>query len=64
MDQSVLEREPVLEAATTTTAVATVPRVRRRRRRPEPRPAWSCENCTSPNLGRRRRCHDCGTTRD
>ena len=60
MDQSVLEREPVLEATMTMTTA----QLRRRRRRPEPRPAWSCENCAAPNLGRRRRCYDCGTTRD
>lgn len=37
---------------------------RRLRRRPPERPAWTCENCTTPNAGRRRRCTDCGTTRD
>jgi hypothetical protein len=50
MDQGVLDR--------VTTARA------RRRRRPAPRPAWSCENCATPNAGLRKRCTDCGTTRD
>ena len=37
-----------------------------RRRRPRPRPpeapAWTCENGTQTNAGRRRRCIDCGTS--
>ncbi len=42
----------------------TVRAARRRRRGPAPRPAWSCENCATPNVGHRRRCLDCGTSRD
>lgn len=29
-----------------------------------PRPAWDCANCSLLNPGSRRRCTDCGTTRD
>ena len=29
-----------------------------------PRPSWHCANCTVLNPGARRRCTDCGTTRD
>lgn len=60
MDHSVLDREPL--AAVPTAVSAAAPR-RRRRRRPVP-PAWGCENCATPNAGRRKRCTDCGTTRD
>jgi hypothetical protein len=28
------------------------------------RPAWDCANCSLLNPGARRRCTDCGTTRD
>ena len=52
MDTALLDR-PVLPA----------PR-RRRRRGPAPRPDWACENCAVPNAGRRKRCTDCGTSRD
>lgn len=50
------------------TAPALTPTIpsQRRRRRPRPRPvetpAWSCDNCTQVNSGRRRRCVDCGTS--
>jgi hypothetical protein len=27
-------------------------------------PAWECDNCELPNAARRRRCSDCGTSRD
>lgn len=57
MDQSVLER-------TAPSALRTPSGRRRRRPGPAPRPGWSCENCTAPNAGSRKRCHDCGTTRD
>ncbi len=29
-----------------------------------PRPAWDCANCSLLNPGARKRCTDCGTTRD
>ena len=29
-----------------------------------PRPAWDCANCDQENPGTRRRCGDCGTSRD
>ncbi len=29
-----------------------------------PRPAWDCVNCAILNPGSRKRCTDCGTTRD
>lgn len=29
-----------------------------------PRPAWDCANCSMLNPGARKRCTDCGTTRD
>ncbi|MCU1693440.1 MAG: hypothetical protein JWM64_2531 [Frankiales bacterium] len=29
-----------------------------------PRPAWDCANCAVLNPGVRKRCTDCGTTRD
>lgn len=32
-------------------------------RHAEARTDWVCVNCDEPNAGRRRRCHDCGTTR-
>ena len=35
---------------------------RRRRAKPVP-PDWACDNCATPNAGRRRRCADCGTLR-
>jgi hypothetical protein len=56
MDHSVLDRPAELTAAPPTT--------RRRRGGPAPRPVWGCENCATPNAGRRKRCVECGTTRD
>ena len=57
MDTSLLDRPA---------APAPVPTQRRRRRRrgAAPRPDWACENCAAPNAGRRKRCTDCGTSRD
>lgn len=34
------------------------------RGRTGPRPAWDCVNCSVLNPGTRKRCADCGTTRD
>jgi hypothetical protein len=28
------------------------------------RTVWTCENCRRPNAAERKRCGDCGTTRD
>lgn len=62
MDHSVLDRQPTLDGPTEAVPGPVVAR-RRRRRRPVP-PAWGCENCATSNAGRRKRCTDCGTSRD
>jgi hypothetical protein len=52
---------------TTTWTTSTVParRYPEQREAPSgPRPAWDCANCSLLNAGIRRRCADCGTSRD
>ncbi len=49
----------------TTTRVPSRRHVPDQRDRPRgPRPAWDCANCSLLNAGARKRCSDCGTSRD
>jgi hypothetical protein len=49
----------------TTSRVPPRPLVAEQRERPGTlRPAWDCVNCALLNPGTRKRCTDCGTTRD
>lgn len=55
----------IMTTTTPGTTTVLIPRQQRRRLRPGKPvpPPWLCENCDEHNEGRRRRCHDCGTTR-